>query len=66
MTIYEILFVDGSSYILAADEMDNGEHSIRFFQYSKNRDGTLDLVARFKRSEVRGWVIKEELNGGIL
>lgn len=55
MTIYEILFVDGSSYILAADGIDNGDYSIRFFQKSK-------LVARFKRCEVRGWIVRGEMN----
>lgn len=61
MTIYEVLFTDGSSYILAADCMDDGDYSIRFFGEG-NRYTSHPLIARFKKSGVRGWVIKGEMN----
>lgn len=63
MTIYEIFFTDGSSYILMADRVDT-DLSVGFLRFDILTDvwkGIYEAVGYFNLSKIRGYVVKGEI-----
>ena len=55
MKVYEVIFTDGSSYILPAAEYDRVGIYIEFYECSGNHR---EYIARFRAEDIRGIVCR--------